>query len=73
MLSARLTADELDLMPFLSDALLAWVLAFVAGIMVLISIDELIPSAKSFDSEHAPILGVLCGMAVMSLSLWALE
>ncbi|MEX1025560.1 MAG: zinc transporter ZupT [Planctomycetota bacterium] len=57
------------LLPFLTPALLAWVLAFVAGIMVLISIDELIPSAKSFESEHAPVLGVLAGMAVMAASL----
>ncbi|MDJ0498339.1 MAG: zinc transporter ZupT [Acidimicrobiia bacterium] len=59
----------LILLPFLTEQLLAWVLAFVAGIMVLISIDELIPSAKSFGSEHAPILGVLTGMAMMAASL----
>ena len=62
----------LILLPFLTDRLLAWVLAFVAGIMVLISIDELIPSAKSFDSEHAAIVGVLVGMAVMAASLHVL-
>ena len=62
----------LILLPFLTDRLLAWVLAFVAGIMVLISIDELIPSAKSFDSEHAAVMGVLVGMAVMAASLHVL-
>ena len=62
----------LILLPFLTDRLLAWVLAFVAGVMVLISIDELIPSAKSFDSEHAAIVGVLVGMAVMAGSLHVL-
>ncbi len=67
VLGALLAA--LILMPFLTDQLLAWALAFVAGIMVLISIDELIPSAKSFDSEHAPIVGVLVGMALMAASL----
>ncbi len=67
VLGALLAA--LVLLPFLSERLLAWALAFVAGIMVLISIDELIPSAKSFDSEHAPILGVLAGMALMAASL----
>ena len=54
---------------FFSEDLLAWVLAFVAGIMVLISIDELIPSAKSFNAEHTAVMGVLVGMAVMAASL----
>jgi ZIP family zinc transporter len=63
----------LFLTPVLTEQVLAWVLAFVAGIMVLISIDELIPSAKSFDTEHAPVVGVLVGMAVMSASLYLLS
>jgi ZIP family zinc transporter len=67
VLGALLAA--LILLPSLTEQLLAWVLAFVAGIMVLISIDELIPSAKSFNSEHAPVLGVLAGMGLMATSL----
>ncbi len=62
----------LILLPFLSSALLGWVLAVVAGIMVSISLDELVPVAKSFDSEHVPILGVMVGMIVMGVSLWLL-
>jgi ZIP family zinc transporter len=60
------------LMPFLSERVMGFVLAGVAGIMVVISLDELIPVAKSFDAEHTPIVGVIIGMIVMVLSLWML-
>lgn len=60
----------LILMPFLNEAVLGWVLSSVAGIMVAISIDELVPVAKSFDTEHVPIAGVITGMFIMALSLY---
>lgn len=63
----------LVLLPFLTEILLGWVLAAVAGIMVSISIDELVPAAKSFGSEHTPILGAIAGMFIMALSLWLLK
>jgi ZIP family zinc transporter len=63
----------LILFPFLTSTLLSWVLSGVAGIMVAISIDELVPVAKSFDTEHTPIIGVITGMFIMSLSLWILK
>ncbi len=59
--------------PFLGPVMMAVFLASVAGIMVAISLDELIPAAKEFESEHAPIIGVICGSAVMALSLWMLK
>ena len=62
----------LVLLPFLTPAVLGCVLAAVAGIMVAISIDELVPAAKSFGREHVPMLGVIVGMLVMALSLWML-
>lgn len=61
------------LLPFASEAAMGYVLAAVAGIMVIISLDEIIPAAKAFHSEHLPILGVILGMAVMMLSLWMLK
>jgi len=70
-LGAAITA--LVLFPFLTDTVLHWILALVAGIMVSISLDELIPAAKSFGSEHTPIIGVISGMFVMSFSLWILN
>jgi len=60
------------LLPFLTPRLLGWVLAAVAGIMVAISLDELVPVAKSYGHEHVPILGVIAGMFIMALSLWLL-
>jgi ZIP family zinc transporter len=63
----------LILLPFLSASVLGWVLAVVAGIMIAISLDELIPVARSFKTEHSPILGVMTGMGVMALSLWILK
>lgn len=62
----------LFLLPFLSTTLLSAVLAAVAGIMVFISLDELVPVACSFGDEHLSILGVGIGMAVMATSLWLL-
>jgi len=60
------------LLPFLTDAVLGSLLAAVAGIMVFISLDELVPVARSFGQEHLAIVGVGLGMAVMAASLWAL-
>jgi ZIP family zinc transporter len=63
----------LFLLPFLTPALLGWLLAFVAGVMVYIAFDELIPTSRSYGQEHTAILGVIIGMAVMSASLWMLQ
>jgi zinc transporter ZupT len=41
--------------------------------MVVISLDELVPTAKAMTSEHTPLIGVLAGMVVMVLSLWMLK
>ncbi len=51
---------------------MGWILALVAGIMVAISLDELIPSAKALDDSNLPLLGVTAGMLVMAISLWML-
>lgn len=57
------------LFPVLSPETLAYVLAFVGGIMVFISLDELLPSAHRYGDEHWVILGILAGMMLMSASL----
>lgn len=41
----------------------------VAGIMVYISLDELLPTSRAYGRGHDSILGLLAGMAVMALSL----
>jgi ZIP family zinc transporter len=62
----------LVLLPFLDEVVLGYVLAAVAGIMVFISLDELVPVAHSFGTEHMAIVGAVVGMVVMALSLWLL-
>lgn len=54
---------------FLSDALFGLVFAAVAGIMVFISLDELLPTAEKYGEHHLCIGGVVAGMAVMATSL----
>ena len=45
------------------------VLAAVAGIMIYISLDELLPTAEKYGKHHIAIAGVVGGMAVMAFSL----
>jgi len=59
----------LILMPFLSEWVLSFLLAFVAGIMVYISADELLPAAHEYGHGHCVILGLILGMFVMAASL----
>ncbi|OIO26802.1 hypothetical protein AUJ16_04605 [Candidatus Micrarchaeota archaeon CG1_02_60_51] len=60
----------LFLMPFLTPAFLALALAFVAGIMVFISFDELLPLCfEHCEGGHSAIAGIIVGMLVMALSL----
>lgn len=59
----------LILMPFLSAALLAGIMAFIAGIMIYISLDELLPVAHRYGHGHLVIAGVVSGMAIMAVSL----
>ncbi len=59
----------LILMPFLSPLLFGMIFAGVAGIMVFISIDELLPAAQEFGEHHLSIYGLIAGMMVMAISL----
>ncbi len=61
------------LRPFLTPALLSGTLAFVAGIMVFISLDEILPLAYRYGREHLVIIGVVTGMLVMAVSLFLLR
>lgn len=59
----------LVLMPFLNDMIFGILFAGVAGIMVFISLDELLPASRRYGEAHLSIYGVVGGMAVMALSL----
>jgi ZIP family zinc transporter len=60
----------LFLMPFWSPLINGIVMAAVAGIMVFISLDELLPTAAKYGKHHLSISGVIAGMIVMALSLF---
>ncbi|MCR9011371.1 MULTISPECIES: zinc transporter ZupT [Porphyromonadaceae] len=59
----------LVLMPFMSPVLMGCIFAAVAGIMVFISIDELLPAAREYGEHHISIYGLISGMGIMALSL----
>jgi len=59
----------LVILPFISSTVLIALLAFVAGIMVYISIDELLPMAHRYGYSHTVILGFILGMLLMAVSL----
>ncbi len=59
------------LLPFLGDerTLMGIIFAVVAGIMVFISLDELLPAAREYGEHHLSVYGMVAGMAIMALSL----
>ncbi len=59
----------LILLPFLTPALLGGIFAAVAGIMVYIAFDELLPMAERWGQHHLSIYGVISGMLLMALVL----
>lgn len=56
----------------MSDALSGAIFAAAAGIMVFISLDELLPAARAYGEHHLAIYGLVAGMAVMAVSLLVL-
>ncbi|NLL72050.1 MAG: zinc transporter ZupT [Clostridiales bacterium] len=59
----------LVLLPFLNNITYGIVFGAVAGIMVYISLDELLPSAREYGEHHLSIYGLIAGMALMAVSL----
>ncbi len=59
----------LILLPFINDIIFGILFSAVAGIMVFISIDELLPSAQQYGEHHLSIYGLVLGMMVMAASL----
>lgn len=55
---------------FWTPALNGLILSAVSGIMVFISLDELLPAAEKYGKHHLSIAGVVAGMLVMALSLF---
>ncbi len=59
----------LILMPIMNDVVFGIIFAGVAGIMVFISLDELLPTAREYGEHHLAIYGLISGMMVMAVSL----
>lgn len=60
----------LFLMHYWTPAINGIVLSAVSGIMVFISLDELLPSAEKYGKHHLSIIGLVAGMFVMAISLF---
>jgi ZIP family zinc transporter len=60
----------LFLMRFWTPVMNGLILAAISGIMVFISLDELLPSAEKYGKHHISIMGLVAGMAVMAVSLY---
>jgi ZIP family zinc transporter len=58
------------LLPFLTPTLIFALMAFAAGVMVYISLDEILPTAHMFGEEHLVIIGAMAGMIIMALSIY---
>ena len=56
-------------MPVMNDIVFGVIFAGVAGIMVFISVDELLPAAREYGEHHISIYGLIAGMMVMAVSL----
>lgn len=57
------------LAPYLNDLVFGILFAGVAGIMVFISLDELLPTAQKYGKHHLSLYGLIAGMMVMEISL----
>ncbi len=66
-------AGYLILAPFLTQAMLGYIFAVIAGIMVYISLDELLPAAHEYGEHHVAIWGLIIGMAVMAAGIVAFQ
>ncbi|WP_395687951.1 zinc transporter ZupT [Aestuariivirga sp.] len=57
------------LAPFLTPAVFAWVFGAIAGAMVFLALDELLPTAKRYAQGHETVYGMVIGMAAIAVSL----
>lgn len=61
------------LFPSVNPSYLSYLISAIAGIMVYISLDELLPVSRSYGHSHIPMLSFLIGMIIMFLSLFLLK
>jgi len=54
---------------YLNDTMFGILFALISGIMVFISLDQLLPAAREYGEHHLSIYGMVGGMIVMAVSL----
>jgi len=59
----------LFLAPFFNDTVFGILSGLIAGIMVFISLDELLPAAREYGKPHLSIYGLIVGIIVIAISL----
>lgn len=57
------------LAPFLTPVVFAVVFGMIAGAMVFLALDELLPTAKRYAQGHETVYGIVIGMAALAASL----
>jgi ZIP family zinc transporter len=53
----------------MTPAVFGSVFGLIAGVMVFLSLDELLPAAKRYAKGHETVYGLVGGMAVLAVSL----
>ncbi|MSU02551.1 zinc transporter ZupT [Tissierella pigra] len=54
---------------FFSDTLFGILFSVIAGIMIFVSLDELLPSSQRYEDHHISVYGAIAGMIVMAIAL----
>jgi ZIP family zinc transporter len=57
------------LAPYLSDTIFGIVFGMIAGVMVFLALDELLPAAKRYAQGHETVYGLVTGMGALAVSL----
>lgn len=57
------------LQPYLSPPVFGTVFGLIAGVMVFLALDELLPAAKRYSVGHETVYGLTTGMAIIAISL----
>jgi zinc transporter, ZIP family len=54
---------------FFSDVLFGVLFCMIAGIMIFVAVDELLPTSQRYEDHHISVYGFIIGMMVMAISL----
>ncbi len=54
---------------FFNDTVFGFLFSVVAGIMIFVSLDELLPASQKYEDHHLSVYGAIAGMIVMAISL----